>query len=54
MIKPKRIVYISCNPETLARDLKVIKKQGYRIEKAVGVDMFPWTDDLEAVVAAVR
>jgi 23S rRNA (uracil1939-C5)-methyltransferase len=53
-IKPKRIVYISCNPETLARDLKIIKKQGYRIEKAVGVDMFPWTDDLEAVVVAVR
>jgi 23S rRNA (uracil1939-C5)-methyltransferase len=48
-IKPERIVYISCNPETLARDLKTLKKHGYRVEKAAGVDMFPFTDDLEAV-----
>lgn len=46
---PERIVYISCNPETLVRDLKRLSKAGYRPEKAAGVDMFPWTDDLEAV-----
>ncbi len=48
-IRPGKIVYISCNPETLVRDLKILKKYGYRIERGVGVDMFPWTDCLEAV-----
>lgn len=48
-IRPERIVYISCNPETLARDLKKLSKSGYKVEKGVGVDMFPWTDNLECV-----
>ena len=48
-IKPKRIVYISCNPETLVRDLKYLVKKGYRTEKSVAVDMFPFTDSIEAV-----
>ena len=48
-IKPKRIVYISCNPETLVRDLKYLVKKGYRTEKCVAVDMFPFTDSIEAV-----
>ncbi len=48
-IKPKRIVYISCNPETLVRDLKYLVKKGYRAEKCVAVDMFPFTDSIEAV-----
>lgn len=50
-IKPKKIVYISCNPETLARDLKFLTKKGYAVTKGVGVDMFPWTESLESVVA---
>ncbi len=48
-IKPKRVVYISCNPDTLARDLKFLRTKGYRVQRAVGVDMFPWTDNTEAV-----
>lgn len=48
-IKPKRIVYISCNPETLVRDLKYLVKKGYRTEKSVAVDMFPFTDSIESV-----
>ncbi|MDO4617700.1 MAG: 23S rRNA (uracil(1939)-C(5))-methyltransferase RlmD, partial [Lachnospiraceae bacterium] len=42
-LQPDRIVYISCNPETLARDLKIFKKKGYQAVKAVPVDLFPWT-----------
>lgn len=49
-IRPQKVVYISCNPETLARDLKFMTKQGYRVKKGVGVDMFPWTDSIETVV----
>ena len=49
-IGPERIVYVSCNPETLVRDLKYFKKKGYRVKKAVGVDMFPFTDHVETVV----
>lgn len=47
---PKRIVYVSCGPDTLARDLKYLRKKGYRVEKGVGVDLFPWTGHCETVV----
>ncbi|MBO7353274.1 MAG: 23S rRNA (uracil(1939)-C(5))-methyltransferase RlmD, partial [Lachnospiraceae bacterium] len=40
-------VYVSCNPETLARDLKLFMKQGYRVKRLSPVDMFPLTDNLE-------
>ena len=43
-IGPKKVVYISCNPETLVRDLTFLKKNGYQVKKAVPVDMFPYTD----------
>ena len=49
-IDPERIVYVSCNPETLVRDLKYFKKKGYRVMKGVGVDMFPFTGHVETVV----
>ncbi len=49
-ISPKKIVYVSCNPETLARDLKYLTKHGYKAEKCVGVDMFPFTEHVETVV----
>ena len=42
-INPKRIVYVSCNPQTLARDLKYLAKKGYHTKQATPVDMFPWT-----------
>lgn len=47
---PKKIVYVSCNPETLARDLAVLCSGGYRAETAVPVDMFPCTEHVETVV----
>ncbi len=50
-IRPRRIVYISCNPETLATDLRILVKKGYKVERCVAVDMFPYTDAIEAVVA---
>ena len=39
----KRQVYISCNPETLARDLKYLTKHGYQAKECQPVDLFPWT-----------
>jgi len=49
-IAPKRVVYISCNPDTLARDLRYLVKGGYRAEKGVAVDMFPFTGHVETIV----
>ena len=49
-LSPKRIVYVSCNPETLARDLLYLKKHGYSMCRCVPVDMFPWTGHVETVV----
>lgn len=48
-LAPKRVVYVSCNPETLARDLKYLTKHGYRAEECTPVDMFPWTKHCEVV-----
>jgi 23S rRNA (uracil1939-C5)-methyltransferase len=49
-LAPKRIVYVSCNPETLARDLYTLTKGGYRVKKIQPVDMFPFTSHAETVV----
>lgn len=43
-LSPDRIVYVSCNPETLARDLKLFKKAGYKADSVTPVDMFPFTN----------
>jgi len=48
--KPKSIIYISCNPTTLARDLKVLTSGGYKIEGVHLVDNFPQTYHIESVV----
>ncbi len=53
-LAPERIVYISCNPETQARDLKYLTKRGYRMTEACPVDMFPFTGHIEAVCILVR
>ena len=53
-LKPKKVVYISCNPETLARDLKYMEKNGYKAVKAVPVDMFSWTGHVETVCLLSR
>ncbi|MBQ7793163.1 MAG: 23S rRNA (uracil(1939)-C(5))-methyltransferase RlmD [Clostridia bacterium] len=47
--KPERIVYVSCNPATLARDLKFLAENGYKTDKATAFDMFPHTSHVEVV-----
>ena len=49
-LAPKKIVYISCNPETQQRDLRLLTKRGYKVEKIQPVDMFPHTNHVETVV----
>lgn len=44
-----RIVYISCKPTSLVRDLELLQGRGYQVEKCVGVDMFPYTGNVETV-----
>ena len=51
---PKKIVYVSCNPETLARDLAYLVKNGYKVKKIQPVDMFPHTSHVETVVQLSR
>ena len=48
-MEPEKIVYVSCNPATLARDLKILDGLGYRTKKIQPVDMFPFTSHVEAV-----
>ena len=49
-----RIVYISCKPTSLVRDLELLQGRGYEVEKAVGVDMFPATGNIETIVLMTR
>ena len=49
-LAPKRVVYISCGPDTLARDLKYLTRKGYIVEEATPVDMFPFTSHCECIV----
>lgn len=51
---PNRVVYISCNPETLERDLNLFEKNGYKMETACPYDMFPFTDSVEVVCLLKR
>ena len=50
----EHILYISCKPTSLARDLEVFLARGYKVEKAVAVDQFPWTANVETVVSLSR
>lgn len=51
---PEKMVYISCNPETLARDLAVLVRGKYKVSKIQPVDMFPHTKHVECVALLVR
>ena len=53
-MNPKKIVYISCNPSTLARDLKVLQSGNYVSKTIVPVDMFPRTAHVETVALITR
>ena len=49
-LRPAHIVYVSCDPQTLARDLAVLCARGYRLQTVDLVDLFPQTSHLETVV----
>ena len=53
-LQPRRVVYVSCNPETLAAERGRIERAGYRLSRLQGVDMFPHTDHIEAVAVFNR
>ncbi|EKU71557.1 23S rRNA (uracil(1939)-C(5))-methyltransferase RlmD [Selenomonas sp. F0473] len=53
-MKPRRIVYVSCNPATLARDLAIMKDLGYAAQEIQPVDLFPQTSHVETVALITR
>ena len=52
-MKPKKVVYVSCNPGTLARDLRILEDGGYQTVEIQPVDMFPMTTHVEAVAKLI-
>lgn len=52
--RPNKVVYVSCNPETLSRDLKYLTKNGYQVKRMRGCDMFCHTEHCECIVALER
>lgn len=53
-LSPKKVVYISCSPETLARDLELLTAGGYRVKTAQPVDMFPYTHHVECCLLLTK
>ncbi len=53
-LKPEKVVYVSCAPDTQARDLNYLTKNGYRVKRIRPVDMFPYTRHVESVVLLTR
>lgn len=53
-MNPEKIVYVSCNPATLARDICFLNRVGYRTKKIQPVDMFPFTSHIESVAQIIR
>ena len=51
---PKRVVYVSCDPETLARDVVLFGRSGYRARRCIPVDLFPHTKHVECIVKLIR
>ncbi len=54
VLSPKRIVYISCNPQTQQRDLRYLTRHGYQVSKIQPVDMFPFTEHVETVALLTK
>ena len=53
-LQPEKIIYVSCNPATLARDLKILSDNSYNIKKIQPVDMFPFTSHVESVTLLTK
>lgn len=53
-MNPEKVVYVSCNPETLARDVRWLEQNGYKAKGVWPVDMFPWTSHVEVVTCLQR
>jgi len=53
-MRPDRVVYVSCNPSTLARDILIFNAHGYTLTAATALDMFPRTSHVETVVLLSR
>ena len=51
---PRRIVYVSCDPATLARDVALLKERGYRLKNAMACDLFPRCSHIESIVTMVQ
>lgn len=52
-MSPRRLIYVSCDPATLARDVALLKQRGYQLENAQAVDLFPRCAHVETV-AVIR
>jgi 23S rRNA (uracil1939-C5)-methyltransferase len=52
-MSPRRIVYVSCDPATLARDVALLKEQGYTLKNAQAADLFPRCAHVESIVCLV-
>ncbi|MBQ6655594.1 MAG: 23S rRNA (uracil(1939)-C(5))-methyltransferase RlmD [Erysipelotrichaceae bacterium] len=53
-LKPRKVVYISCNPDTQRRDISYLSKHGYQVEELQPVDMFPFTEHVESICLLTR
>ena len=51
---PERIVYVSCDPATLARDVALLKERGYALKNAMAADLFPRCAHVESIVCLSR
>ena len=51
---PRRIVYVSCDPATLARDVALLKERGYSVKNALAADLFPRCSHVESIVTMIK